>query len=105
MDRNVLLSILGAMPDEMLLKALSANGLNVASAGQRDPMMEALTADDKDNRVKGFGELQLTRGPDDRPPISDKDYIIQKLAVESGLHDTGMPFDEAEGAYDAPGGF
>lgn len=103
MNRDILLKILSAMPDQMLLKALEVNGLKVDRSGA-DSDLAALSADqDPDNKIKGWSSLTMAKGQDDRPSLADKNFIVEKQ--KPNVLPGGMPIDVAEEAYSAPGGF
>jgi phage replication-related protein YjqB (UPF0714/DUF867 family) len=77
---------------DLIMKALQVSGY--ADRGGGD---DGLAGMNPHNRVQGWSGIQLTRGPDERPAISDKDYFIEKLALNEGQempHDSSMNFTQ-----------
>ncbi len=85
------------MGDEEILQALENLTQLVKSrvkAGGDDP----LAGMDAGNQVKDWSGLSLVRGPDDRPDMKAKNYLIEKLALGDGQE---MPHDSS-GSYAKP---
>jgi hypothetical protein len=103
--RDMALQFLSQMPDQAVLQAFHvATGASPQMTSPQNPMMAGLSADDPANQVKGWSELTFDQGPDDRPALADKDYMIQKLAADQQMQQPrmqmgGMPTDQAETAY------
>lgn len=69
---------------EIIMNALQASGYT-----SRGDNGDALGGMDPGNQVKGWSGISLTRGPDDRPALADKDYIVEKLAMDGDAGQTG----------------
>lgn len=100
MDKQMLLQMISALPDDQILKMLSmgmkGGGINGGPGGHDMSQW----APDPSNKLQGMSGINIMRGPEDRPKIADKDYIIKKLALGSGQE---MPHDEGNmGSYARP---
>lgn len=88
------------MGDDQILQALTM--LTQAVKGRmNDGAKSGLEGFEPDprNKVKGWSGISLVKGPDDRPKLADKDYIIQKLAMGEGNE---MPHDSGSGDFARP---
>jgi hypothetical protein len=83
------------MGDEEILQALATlTSLVKDRMHNQDPGLSGMDRD-PDNGPKAWSGISLTRGKDDRPTLSDKDYIIEKLAMGQGQempHDSQMDY-------------
>ncbi len=119
--REMVMKILGQMPDAQLMQALSAvqgqpmpGGMDMElglGAGEQptgqhmglnDPAMAGLHFDAAKDGVKGWSKVQIQQGKDTRPELQDKKYMVPKQGL--GQQGLGMPQDSGEDAYSAPGG-
>ncbi len=86
MDRQILLSVLGAMPTEKLLEALSVTGL-VPKDGGADVIGALNVNDGGNNHIQSWNDRTVKySGGADRPDIADK-----KWAEGSGEMNAQMP--------------
>lgn len=92
-DRNMLLKLMGALPDDTILKALQAQGIHI-----KEPV-DHLAGMDPNNMVQGWSGINIARGPDNRPRMADKNYLIEKLALNEGQE---MPHDSSPGGFTRP---
>lgn len=89
------------MDDNKILEALSMLTEAVKSRmGDKSSSLEGFEPpNDPNNKVKGWSGINLVKGPDDRPKLADKDYVIEKMALGDGDHE--MPHDSS-GDYARP---
>jgi hypothetical protein len=99
MDREMLLKLIGALPDNAIMQALSQHGINVSSPKGTATGLHEGFMPDPNNKVKGWSGINLVRGKDERPKLADKDYIIEKLGLNEGQT---MPGDGAGTQYARP---
>ncbi len=72
MDRNMIMAIMGALPDDKLMKALSVAGLKMAAPGGD---LAGLAVDDPNNRIESWNERSIAYdGGGDRPALADKQW-------------------------------
>lgn len=96
MDREMLLKIMSALPDDAILKALATSGIKIGEPS------DALAGMDPGNQVKGWSGISLTKGADDRPDMKAKDYLIEKLALNEGQDMPGAGSDGVGDNYTRP---
>jgi hypothetical protein len=116
--REMMLKVLGAMPDAQIMQALAAvqgqqipGGMDMELGAQppamgehvglTDPVMKGLSYDADKDGVQGWSKVKIQRGQDDRPELADKKFMIPK----QGLGQLGAP-PQGDGSdpYGAPGG-
>lgn len=114
--REIMLKVLGQLPDNVLLQALATTGsLNstgeVSQVGrntmddqmrQNDPQLAALSYDEGRDGIRPWGKRTIERGDDDRPDLEGKSYIVPKQ--DMARPPAMIPHDQAEDAYSRPGG-
>ncbi len=84
-DRKVLLAIMGALPDEMLMKALSVTGLSAAGQDENGGLLDGLAAD---NKIDPWSAKEVTYGGG-----KDRPSIIDKMWAKPGLKNAQEPGD------------
>lgn len=104
MDREILIKMLGALPDQALLKAFSVVGLAPQGGMGGDDLMGAMAAPE-DSKIQGWKERKVPYGGGrDRPPISDKTWAdmtvkpqAQQMARGGALGGDMNPFLQTGG--------
>ncbi len=75
MDRNTIIGILGQLPTDKLLKALSVVGGTGGDQGGELDMLGALSMDGGNNRIQSWNERSVPyNGGGDRPALADKKW-------------------------------
>lgn len=98
MDRNVLLKIIGALPDDKLIQALSVIGLQPGDMGGFDPL-QGMAADDG---IQSWNDREVPYGGgQDRPTLSDKAWAAQppnaQTPTPGGMLEGENPFLQTGG--------
>lgn len=97
MDRNQIIGILGQLPTDKLLKALSVVGSDTGGGDDLD-MMGALSMDGGNNKIQSWNDRSVPyNGGGDRPAIADKKWAqgaggvgeAQDPRMAEGLDDLG----------------
>jgi len=44
-----------------------------------DPIMAALSVQDPENKTRSWSNLRIAQGPDDRPALADKGYMVRRM--------------------------
>jgi hypothetical protein len=100
MNKEMMLKLLGALPDEALMKSLEMHGIHLQNKGTADDLNGF--APDPTNKVKGWSGINLVTGKDNRPKLADKDYIIKKLALNEGQDMPGGSMGNSGQQYARP---
>lgn len=99
LSRDVLIKLVSALPDEAIIAALGHSGIQVGDQMGGDGLAGMDAPAGGDDGPKSWGDLTLSRGPDDRPDMAKKDYLVDKLAMDQPAE---MPHDSSGGDYAKP---
>lgn len=108
MNDSLIAQLIAQLPDSVVTQALAikqqggaGGGLGGQAGG--DPL-SGLAAD-PENAPKNWNDLQIQTLGDQRPPLTDKSFLVPKQNDALGQIGLGAPHDDGSGAYAAPGGF
>lgn len=113
--REILLKALGQMSDQQLLQAVAAAGAQgqqgAGGHGGLDGQLDAAMSPElagaayrpEDDGIKPWGQRTIMKGPDDRPELADKRYIVERKPQQPAPAQDLVGMGSAD-HYGAPGG-
>jgi hypothetical protein len=100
--RSKAIAVLSSLDTDSLLKALSANGINMGKpTGDADTLNGLQAPDDDNNKIEGWNERTIkVKGVDNRPSLVDKEYLQpEERADQDMVKMSETPY--MQGGYDA----
>lgn len=97
MNRDIAMKILGVLPDEMLMKALSVVTQSGGDDANGADFMSALDTTSGDNGITPWSQKTVNyAGGKDRPPMVDKEWAKPDMNAQMPLGADGMGADGNE---------